>query len=322
VVDKLLNTKESATLSITIKSAVDIGLNNTIEAVGSESEISITRNTGIISAIRQRVTKYLSGGVSVSSLGNSNKAMWIEELDEQGNPIFIGEGDPKTKISVRYEERDKKARKIAVYGKITTEFLRNLPSLVNYVKNNMMKRVDIKTEDQLFDGDDTGDNLAGIIDYASAFTGGGLTTTSPTYADVFRAIALQVEKANGQATAVYVKPQILAEMDVEKSTDDGHYIIPPFRSPLTGNTVAGIKIISSNALNSITEDFVGGDLSVVNVMFSDALRMEVGRSGDDMINNKLTILVEQELVQFVSANDTQVLVKGTMSTAIASITAS
>jgi hypothetical protein len=308
--------KQNEAIVIEAKSAVTIGLDNTVYDADSASQVSVTQNTGIISTIRQRILTYLGAGVSVGTL-SGNKAMWIEELDEQGTPIFIGEGDDKTKLSVRYEEREKRARKIAVHGKVTDEMMRNLPMLITYIQNNLIKRVDIVTENQLFNGGDSGDNLAGIIGYATAFTGGGLYTPIATYADVFRALALQVQKANGVATAVFVKPQILAEMEVEK-TNDGHYLMPPFMAA-DGTRVAGIRLIASNALNNLTEDFVGGDLSVVQVLFSDNLSVQIGLDGNDFTKNLKTILVEQELVQFVSANDTQVLVKGTMAAAIAAL---
>jgi hypothetical protein len=64
-------------------------------------------------------------------------------------------------------------------------------------------------------------------------------------------------------------------------------------------------------------DFVGGDLSVINVRFRNGMRIQIGLDGNDFTNNLKTILLEQRLVQFVSANDTQVLVKGTFTAAIA-----
>lgn len=310
---------QTAPIFMQVKAAVTMGLDTTVEATGSASQVSITRNTGIVSTLRKRIMKYLQGGVSVGSLMGANKAMWIEELDEQGNPIFIGEGDTKTEISVRYEERDMKARKIGVHGKVTTEMMRNLPSLINYIQNNLARRVDIKTEDQLFGGNNTGDNLAGLTEYATAFTGGSLagTLTAPTNADVFRAVALQVEEAFGIATALYVRPSVLATLDVEKDSN-GAYLLPPFRAA-NGNMVAGMTLISSNGLPSGV-DFIGGDLSVVNVMFTDNMSIQIGTDGNDFIKNKKTILVEQELLQFVSANDTQVLVQGELADAITALT--
>jgi HK97 family phage major capsid protein len=315
-IEKFANGEEK---KITLKSPVTIQTSNTIDAVGSASHYLLTAFTGIISPLRKRILTYLQN-VSIGTI-SAPHAMWVEELDEQGNPIFIAEGAAKPQTSVRYEEREMKVRKIAAFVKVTKEMLRDLPQLISYVQSNLTKRIDLATEDGLFVGDGLGQNLTGITEYAVAFTGGGLTTTDPTFADVFRAIALQVEKANGIASAVFVKPDILAQMDVEKDSE-GRYIIPPFRSPLTGNEVAGIRLISTNALGASDPDFVGGDLSVVQVRFREGMTMEMDRAGDDFTNNKYTILAEQELVQFVSANDVNVLVQGDMATAVAAITAS
>jgi HK97 family phage major capsid protein len=306
-----------------LKEAVTMGDYNTIEAVGSASHYTLTSDTGIISTIRKRILNYLRG-VSVGGLSvDKPYAMWIEELDEQGNPIFIGEGDPKTQLSVRYEEREAKAKKIGVYGKVTTEMLRYLPQLINYIQNNLIKRMDIKTEDQLIDGDGLGDNLKGILDYATAFDGGagvagvGLagTVTDANIYDVLRAVALQVQNSYGMAERIFVTPDTIANMDIEKDTE-GRYLIPPFKTS-NGTQVAGMELIPTLGLIGTGFDFVGGDLSVVHVEFLYQTNIQIGLDGNDFTNNKKTILVEQELVQFVSANDTQVLIKGDFASAIA-----
>jgi len=300
---------------LVIKAAVTMQSDNTIGA--GATHLNLTQNTGIVSTLRKRLLTYLNN-VSITPIDPTRPYVnWVEELDEQGTPIFIGEGDGKTQLSVRYEEKEQKAKKIAVFGKVTTEMMRYLPRLIAYIENNMMKRVDIKTEDQLFNGDNTGDNLAGLIPYATAFDGGigtkggaGLVglVDKPTYADVIRAAVLQVQNSYGIATGFYVDNDILALMDTEKD-DFGGYVLPPFKS-VDGTTVAGVKLIPTTALAGTSYDFVGGDLSVIGVGFTDNMNIQIGLDGNDFTNNKKTILVEQELVQFVSANDTQVLVKG------------
>jgi len=303
--------------SIQVKAVVNITDATTIDAVGSANHINLTQNTGIISKIRSRILKYLSNVSSAKMTGN--RVNWIEELDEQGTPIFIAEAATKTKVSVRYEEREAKSKKIGIHSKVSTEMLRNLPQLIQYIKMNLIKRVDIVTEDQLFNGDNTGNNLAGLTEYAVPFTGGTLagTIAIPSNADVFRALALQVEEQYGIAYAVFVRPSVLASMDVEKSVD-GVYLLPPFRSA-NGNMVAGMELISSNGLPSGV-DFIGGDLSAINVRFADTMTVQIDKSGTDFVDNLRTILVEQELVQWVSANDVQVLVQGDMATAITALT--
>lgn len=305
--------KQSGPLVLNVKAAVDMTAAGNFDAVGSASHVNLTHNTGIISTIRQRVLTYLSN-VSVGSISPSRPyAMWVEELDEQGTPIFIGEGDPKTQLSVRYEEREKKAKKIGVYGKVTTEMLRYTPQLISYIQNNLLKRMDITTEDQLFAGDDTGDNLKGIKGYATAFAAGSLANTiaDANDFDVIEAIALQVILAKGSPNAVFVHPGVVSRMKLSKGTD-GHYVMPPFAA-VNGTSVSGLKVIPTTGLAA--DEFVGGDMSVVNVQFTDNASIQIGLDGNDFTNNKKTILVEQELVQYVSANDTACLVKGTFAAA-------
>jgi HK97 family phage major capsid protein len=248
--------------------------------------------------------------------------MILQQPSPRGEPVFTGEGDDKPQASVRYEEREQKAHKVAVFGKVTTEMLRNLPRLVSYIQNNLMKRVDIKTEDKLFKADGTGDNIKGLTNYATQFDGGvgvkggdGLVAAvkEPTNMDVIRAIALQVSNSYGIPSALFIDTDMAAQMDVEKD-NQGRYIIPPFRSA-DGSIIAGIKLIPTTALTGTGVDFVGGDLSVINVGFTDTMSIQIGTDGNDFTQNKKTIIVEQELVQFVSANDTQVLVKGTFAAA-------
>ncbi|MFA5243705.1 MAG: phage major capsid protein [Pedobacter sp.] len=309
--------KQDGPLVFDLKEAVTIGDFNTIEAVGSESNYSLTQNTGIISPIRKRQLTYLQN-VSTGSMAKPY-AMWIEELDEQGTPIFIGEGDTKTFLSVRYEERQMVAKKIAVYGKVTTEFMDDLPQLMSYVQNNLMKRADIATETDLFSGPGTGDNLKGLDEYATAFTGSTMagTITDANEFDVLIAAILQVKKAFGIPTGFFVNEGFLAKM-ISTKTTVGEYTNPTAflgRDAQGYTTLQGVRLIGTNALDSLGIDFIGGDLSVINVLFRQGMRVQIGLDGNDFINNKKTILLEQRLVQFVSANDTQVLVKGDFATA-------
>jgi HK97 family phage major capsid protein len=318
-IKEITNGRQKAPLVFEMKEAVTVGIGNTIAAVGSAAHYNLTQNTGIVSQIRKRVTNYLNN-VSIGALSMERPyANWIEELDEQGVPIFIAEGATKTPISVRYEEREKKAKKIAVHSKVTTEMLKYLPQLISFLQNNMMRRVDIATEQQLLTGDGTGDNLSGVIGYATAFTGGDMAGTLPAATindwDVLLAAISQARKANGLVSGFYVKGGKLDAMLANKTTD-GQYILPAgVNVDAQGNISAwGVPLYRTEA-NLGAFDFFGGDLAVINVGFTGAMTVQIGLDGNDFSQNKKTIIVEQELVQFVSANDTQVLVKGAFESA-------
>jgi HK97 family phage major capsid protein len=312
--DQAINGRQSAPINIEVKAAVSMQVDNTIGAGSSFN--SITQFTGVISPIRQRELRYLAN-VSVGRT-TGNQVYWIEEKDEQGTPIMLGEGDTKTQLSVRYEEATMSVKKIAVYGKVTTEMMADLPQLISYIENNLMKRMDIVAENQLLAGNGLGDNLKGAKTYATAFTGGtsALKIDNANEFDVISALSLQCQEANGMPNAVFVHPQTLTLMKTLKSTLDGQYLYPRWADS-DGLLIDGLRVIPSLAVTA--NEFIGGDLSVLNVLFREELALQIGLDGSDFINNKKTMLVEKRLAQYVSANDTAVLIKGDFTTAKAAI---
>ena len=304
-IEKAVNGKQDSAIKVAVTMQVD----NTIGA--GATQVSITDNTGIISPIRKRELRYLAN-VSVGRT-SGNRAMWIEELDEQGTPIMLGEGDGKTQLSVRYEEKTASVKKIAVFGKVTTEMMADLPQLISYIQNNLMKRMDIVLENQLFNGDNIGDNLQGAFTLATAFSAGTLANTidSPNDYDVVQAVALQTELAFGVPNAIFVNPAIVARMKLTKDKD-GSYVMPTFATA-NGLEVAGMRVIPTTAVTG--ENFLGGDLSVLQVLIREELGIQIGLDGNDFTNNKKTMLLEKRLVQFASANDTACLIKGAFNTA-------
>lgn len=312
-IDTIVKSGQTIPLKITVdKAAVDMGTDNTIGA--GATQYSLIDNTGIISPIRRREEKYLQS-VSVGSLTNA-RALWIEETDEQGTPIFIGEGDAKIKLSSLWVEKTAETKKIGVYGKVTTEMLADLPQLVSYIENSLMKRLSVATETQLLVGLGTGDTLTGAKTYATAFSAGanaGLIPNSTSNEwDVLDAIALQVEVAHGVPNAVYINPSTWSLMKSRKDST-GQPIWKAYMDNYGNVIYAGMKVITSTAVTA--GEFIGGDMSVLNVLFRERMSVQIGLDGNDFTNNKKTILVEQRLVQFASANDTPVLVKGTFAAA-------
>ena len=307
--------KQSGPLKIEVnKVAVDLTIDNTIGA--GATQYTLTENTGIISTIRRREEKYLQA-VSVGRLG-SPRALWVEETDEQGVPIFLAEGDPKTKISSLWIEKTAEVKKIAAHSKVTTELMADLPQLVSFIQNSLLKRLSVATEDQLINGNNVGDNLAGAIYYATAFTPGANAASIDlaNEFDVISAIALQVEVAFGIPNALFIHPSTWAKMKALKTTE-GFPIWKQYVDTNGAVIIDGMKIITTTAVTA--GEFVGGDMTVLNVLYRESLSIQIGLDGNDFTNNKKTILAEQRLVQFASANDTQVIVKGDFTTAKAAL---
>lgn len=315
-IDAIVKAGGKQTEPLAFKVAVTMTTENTIGS--GATQYLLTEFTGIYSRIRKRELRYLAN-VSVGRIGNQ-RALWVEEMDEQGTPIFIGEGDTKTQLSSIWQERNKDVKKIAVYGKVTTEMMADLPQLIAYIQNNMMRRMDIAIEDQLFSGNDTGDNLAGLSEFATAFSAGDLaaTVTTPNELDVLEAIALQVEVAHGISSGIFIHPSTMSKIKLIKDSTGR----PIWKDYVITNgflEVSGQRIIPTTAVTAGT--FIGGELEVINVLIREELGIQIGLNGNDFIENKKTMLMEKRLVQFVSANDTPVLVQGEFADAITDLTA-
>lgn len=297
------------------KVAVTMGEGNTIGS--GATQYSLIQNTGIVSPIRRRLEKYLAH-VSVGSIQNQ-RALWIEETDAQGTPIFIAEASGKIQLSSLWVEKTASVRKIGVYGKVTTELMEDLPQLISYIQNSLMKRLSVATEDQLIAGDNTGNNLNGAENLATPFSAGALAlqVAFANEFDVLSALALQVDVANGIPNAVFVHPSTWAKMKTLKDTI-GNPIWKQYVEPVTGRVVfEGMEIVTTTGVAA--GKFVGGDMTVLNVLFRDQITIQIGLDGSDFTNNLKTILLESRLVQFASANDTPALVYGDFATAIPAI---
>jgi HK97 family phage major capsid protein len=168
--------------------------------------------------------------------------------------------------------------------------------------------------------------LRGLTEYASAYTGGSLAgTLDATKANIWDAILgliTQVKEANGLVNGIFVTSGAYAQLLAEKD-EDGRYIYPPGVVVDAQGVLRawGVPLIETNA-DLDGNDFIGGDLSVVNVRFRQGMRLQIGMEGSDFIDNVKTILLEQRLVQFVSANDTPVLVQGNFEDALTALEAS
>lgn len=304
---------------IELKVAVNITETTTI--IAGDYENSLTQNTGIISPIRQRAERYLQA-VTVGTIGNKY-ALWIEETTEDGTPIFIAEAAGKTQISVLYVEKRQDVQKIAVYSKVSTELMADLPQLMSFIERSMMKRVGIKIENELYSGAGTTVYLKGATNWATTFAAGSLanTVTGANEIDVFNAIGNQVDLAYGERNAVFVHPDTVAKIKTLKD-DNGRpiwkeYVDFTIAGGVDALRIAGMRVIPTPFVTS--GDFLGGDTKVLNVLFREALNIRMTPSGDDPINNLMTLIVESRLVQFASANEVGSLIKGDFATAIAAL---
>ena len=117
-----------------------------------------------------------------------------------------------------------------------------------------MKRLSVVVENNLLVGPGTGNTLFGAKTLATAFSAGAnaLLIDNANEFDVFDAIALQVEVANGIPNAVYIHPSTWAFIKGLKDTQ-GRPIWKDYVDPVTKMVnYAGMDIITSTAVTPVS----------------------------------------------------------------------
>ena len=177
----------------------------------------------------------------------------------------------------------------------------------------------LAVEKEAFDGDGTGENLEGVFTVATAFNGGGLTTTTPNIVDVIVAASNQIEVAlQPEPTYAFLHPTVVNQLKLIKvSTTDNRYV--DRLSMVAGSLMLDgvIRIVKTTLLT--TDQFLVGNFGPAGfaVLYEKGgITMDIGVENDDFTRNLRTILAEWRGASLVPTNKRTAFIKGSIATAL------
>lgn len=269
-----------------------------------------------------RRAPFLRQIVSVRPIGTQGIS-WAEQANpDPGAAGMTAEGAAKTQTDFDIVERREVARKITAYTKASKEALDDIAYLAAQINQELVELVELKLDEQILSGDNTGQNLKGILQYASAFSVAGsalaLGVDQANNFDVIRAAAWQIAntgKGKFQPNYVLVNPVDAALMDMTKNTQ-GSYVIPPFVSA-GGQTIYGLQVIENVGVTA--GEFVVGDFRKATLGIREGITLNVGYENDDFTKNLVTILAEMRAFHYVRTNDAGSFVSGSFASAKAAL---
>lgn len=314
---KIADLKKGQWESIEVKSATTISTSN-IDGVGTNS---IPYN---LASYEPGITGIVRRNPFIAQLmnsGNINKpyAQWTEMVLGEGGAGMTAEGSDKSQYDFDLQEASAKVKKITAYTKVTKEMLDDVAFIEAEIRNELITIIALKMDEQLLSGDDTSENMKGILEYATDFAAGNFANTVKLAkeADVLRVAIQQVNAANFDANYIVLNGEDVTKMELAKDST-GQYVLPPFTSA-NGMTVKGIPVVANNGVTAGT--FLVGDFTKSNLRTREGITLSVGLDGNDFTKNLVTILAETRAVHFVKSQHTTAFVTGTFSTAIEAIEA-
>lgn len=237
----------------------------------------------------------------------SNAVEFMRELSfdnqagPQGTVAGIGSGEfvAKNKSDVTYELVTKPVRTIAHWMAASRQVLSDAPMLQNLIDNRLTYGLDLESDDQLLNGDGTGQNLDGILQDSAINDAGELPSGTAT-ADIPSAMidhirkAIRIEQQNEyyNMTGLVLNPVDWEILETAKATD-GHYLMVSMPTGRATETVWRVPVIVTNAMPAST--FLIGDWNMGAVIYDrEDVSVRVSEShADYFVKNGVAVLAEE-----------------------------
>lgn len=271
---------------------------------------------GVIDLVRTQPTFWNRLTKGRTSL---NPLVWTNKTNKEGAANFIGEGVLKPQVSFELATQQSVPKKVAERMRISTEMLNDVPGMESLIRNEMTYEIEKHANDSVLTATASSTDPAGVTTLASGFT---LTTieagTAPSYADAIRAAIAQLQSLNfTDNIEAFINPIDAANMDLSKSADDGHYLLPPFVSQ-SGMLVSGVPVHVDN--NIAVGNLLIGDMTKYKIWMYENLTVRFGLNGDDFSENMVTVIAEMRFHQTFSANHEGAFIYDSFTDIIAAIT--
>jgi HK97 family phage major capsid protein len=227
----------------------------------------------------------------------SNAIEYPRETSFTNNAATVAEGAAKPESLFDMTLETAPVRTIAHYFRVSKQILDDLGMLQGYIDGRLRYGLALVEEAQILNGNNTGQNLNGIIPQSTDFPASVATSgipggTAATSVDVIRWAKLLVRQSLYPATFVVLNPEDWATIELLKD-DAGSYLYSAFASGAEPR-LWGLRVVESDAMTAGTFLVGAGmgaqiwDREQANVVIST-------EDQDNIVKNLVTIRGEERL---------------------------
>jgi HK97 family phage major capsid protein len=268
---------------------------DTLAPVGSMTTgvLQIDRTPGITPEARQALKVR-------NVLYSRPTSMSVVDFVKVSSPLSIGSPVPEASVKpenqLTFTSVSEKVRLIATWIPATKQVLDDMTELLGFIQSSLPYYINLEEELQLLAGDDTGENLHGLLPQASAFNTGLLSASHGwTKLDVIANAIRQINAAKEiDPTFVIMNTNDWWDIALTKDTL-GRYILGDPQS-LTTPRIFGLDVVSTTSIAPGT--FLVGSGSPVAAEIRDRQEMQVEIStehSDYFVRNLVAVRAEKRL---------------------------
>jgi HK97 family phage major capsid protein len=209
--------------------------------------------------VRPGIQPVLFQPVTVASLipttqVSTNRVRVIVETVASNAAATVAEGAAKPEQTLEFDEVDEPVRKVAAFLPVSDEMLSDAPALQGYLNARLSLFVQNEEEDQLLNGDGSGNNLSGLLDRVPA-PNQGIASTAPSAntADHIYAAMVVAQQSYLMPDAVVVNPEDWADLRLLKDQNDNYIGGSPFSNGAQpGEALFGKRVVVTEAITAGT----------------------------------------------------------------------
>ncbi|AVO36603.1 phage major capsid protein [Pukyongiella litopenaei] len=276
------------------KGKVDMQVKATLTTVTTDTDgavgdgVAPTRLPGIQSMPQRRMTVR---DLLTQGRMDGNTLEYVKETGFNNNAAPVAEGAKKPETDIKLDLVTTTAKVIAHWTKVSRQALDDVSQLRSMIDQRLIYGLAYAEEQQLLNGDGTGQNLSGLITNATAYSE-AFTPTSGTAIDTMRLAMLQATLAEYPATGHVMNPIDWARVELTKDGDTRYLIGQP--QGMASPTLWGLPVVETQAIAQ--DKFLTGAFKLGAQVFDRwQSRVEVGYENDDFTKNLVTILAEERL---------------------------
>ena len=233
---------------------------------------------------------------------------------------MVAEGGLFPESTATWIEKKLELRKVGDTLPVSEEFYEDEARFASELDLFLQTNVDIKVDDQICNGDGTGQNLKGLIASSFSFSSTGLTTVPD--ASFYDLLAITPEMNIGYGSkymfdVVFMNKKEINKMRLKKDANN-NYIIPPFTSQ-NGKEVDGMVVMECNVMPD--NECVLGDRRFGRIYEVPGVSVARNIVGDQFLRDLETIKIRRRLGFLVRESESRAFIHiGDIAAAISAIT--
>ena len=258
--------------------------------------------------------------LDVISMGNttSNVVSWVDQQNQEGAAGGTAEGAAKNQIDFDLVVTSESVKKRTAYIKVSTEMLDDISYMETLIRTELIKELMKDVENQVLQGNNTGQNLNSISEMSTPWAAGAFvdTVVAPNVVDVLTTANNQIKLAEHDgANAYLLNPSDVTAMRLVKATDNQY--IDRLQEANGQMSLDGVPVIETTLVNQ--DEFFAGEFNLDLLIAKESIGIDIGLDGNDFTKNMRTVIAEWRGLNLIKLNSRTAFVKGEIAAAIADL---